>query len=73
MNDDDIPKTAFTTPMGLYEYTKMPFGLTGASSNVSAFDAALFQRYYCLFSQHTGTSRTVRASFQAIRAACIKT
>ena len=30
MNNDDISKTAFTAPMGLYEYTRMPFGLTGA-------------------------------------------
>ena len=30
MHDDDISKTAFTAQMGLYEYTRMPFGLTGA-------------------------------------------
>jgi hypothetical protein len=33
-------KLPFTTHMGLYEYTRMPFGLTGAP----AFAAALFQR-----------------------------
>ena len=27
MSDNDIEKTAFTTPMGLYGYMRMPFGL----------------------------------------------
>ena len=27
MEEKDIPKTAFTTPFGLWEYTRMPFGL----------------------------------------------
>ena len=28
----DQHKTAFTTPMGLYEYTKMPYGLCNSSA-----------------------------------------
>ncbi len=32
MNEADIPKTAFITRCGLYEFTKMPFGLTGATA-----------------------------------------
>ena len=36
IREEDIPKTAFVTRYGLYEFTTMPFGLTGA--------AATFQR-----------------------------
>ena len=30
MNPEDQQKTAFTTPFGLFEYTRMPMGLSGA-------------------------------------------
>ena len=32
MNEADIPKTAFITKYGLYEYIKMPFGLCSVGS-----------------------------------------
>ena len=30
VHEEDIPKTAFSTPFGLYEYTRLPFGLATA-------------------------------------------
>ena len=30
VREEDIPKTAFRTPLGLFEWRVMPFGLTGA-------------------------------------------
>jgi hypothetical protein len=41
--DEDVPKTAFRTPFGSYEYRVMPFGLTNAPSVFVAHMNALFQ------------------------------
>src|SRR3954469_18569252 len=35
IREEDIPKTAFTTRYGLYEYTVMSFGLTNAPATFS--------------------------------------
>ncbi len=37
MHPDDIPKTAITTPFGLYEYCKMPFGLKNSAQTFQRF------------------------------------
>ena len=47
---EDIPKTAFTTRYGLYEYTVMSFGLT----NAPAFFMHIEQGVYGLLGQICG-------------------
>ena len=40
--EDDIPKTAITTTMGLFEYTRMPFGLKNAAQTFRRFMDQIF-------------------------------
>ena len=42
---EDIPKTAFTTRYGLYEYTVMSFGLTNAPATFSRLMNSVFMEY----------------------------
>ena len=43
MADNDIPKTAISTPFGLFEFLRMPFGLKNAASTFQRFLDSIFR------------------------------
>ena len=45
VRDEDIPKTAFISRYGSYEYTVMSFGLTNAPATLSRLMNYIFMEY----------------------------
>ena len=45
IRNEDVPKTAFTTRYGLYEFTIMSFGLTNALATFSRMMNSIFMEY----------------------------
>ncbi len=43
IRDDDIPKTAFRTPFGLYQWKVLSFGLTNAPATFQAMMNDVFR------------------------------
>ena len=49
MREKDIPKTAFTTRYGLYEYTVMSFGLANTPAYFMSMTNKVFMEYLYKF------------------------
>lgn len=43
VNPDDVPKTAVTTPFGLFEFLRLPFGLKNAAQSFQRFINSILQ------------------------------
>jgi hypothetical protein len=66
----DIPKTAITTPFGMFEYLYMPFGLKNAAQTFQLLMDRIFCQLSFLFSyldDHLIASRTLEEHHQHLR------
>ena len=62
---EDVPKTAIATPFGLFEFTRMPFGLkTAAQMFQRLMDSVTAQltRCFCLFRRRACRLNVIRAA-----------
>ena len=49
VHPDDVPKTAVTTPFGLFKFLKMPFGLRNAAQKFQRFVDRVFQGLHLVY------------------------
>lgn len=74
VHPDDRPKTAFTTPLGLFEFQRMPFGLCNGPATFQRLmfeqlhcrlPVDLFGRCYCVFGRFRHSSLSLGAGVPA--------
>ncbi|GFO02552.1 Pol polyprotein [Plakobranchus ocellatus] len=73
MHPKDIPKTAIITPIGLYEYLHMPFGLKNATQTFQRLMDSVLQGLSCAFVYLDGilvASSSEQQHLQDLRLVC---
>lgn len=68
--EEDVPKTAVTTPFGLFEFLAMPFGLKNAAQTFQRFMNSIFQDLnyvYCYIDDILVASETPEQHLEHLR------
>ena len=52
IHEDDIEKTALSTPFGLFEFTRMPFGVCGAAQTFQSFIDEILRNLSVKYENH---------------------